>query len=92
MFVSMTVHKAHPGKEALLLEMMHRYGEAGKGQPGLQQLHVLRDTTRGELIGLTLWDNEAAMTAYRNTAQATLQDNGFEALPEPIRAYTFEEA
>lgn len=49
MFVNISIHRPHPDKEILLIQSMHRYGEAAKRQKGLVSVHTLKDESAGEL-------------------------------------------
>lgn len=57
MVVMVSIHRPHPDKENLLIDSMHRYGEAAKQQKGLISVHTQKDQSTGELFGLAIWDS-----------------------------------
>ncbi len=91
MFVHMSIHQPKAGKEELLIASMHRFGEAAKTQPGLQQVHTLRDAESGALIGLAIWDSKEAMIAARPVLMEATKDDDFEAWEDSVTGYRLEE-
>jgi hypothetical protein len=76
MFVIISAHHPHPDKEGLLVESMHRYGEAAKRQKGLVGVYTLKDADSGELLGLAIWNSEESYLAARPAlAKATEGDD-----------------
>lgn len=61
--VHLSIHNPLPGKEQLLIDSMHRFGEADGEIPGLREVHTLRDRTSGALVGLAIWESEEAFEA-----------------------------
>lgn len=78
MIVHMSVHTPMPGKEQELVESMHRFGAAGRGQPGLLDVKTFRDRSSGRLIGMARWENEASWRAGAEAMRAAVVDDPFE--------------
>jgi hypothetical protein len=71
-----------PDKEKLLIESMHRFGEAIKTQQGLREVHTLRDQKSGHLIGLAVWDSKQSMLAARPIMAKATEGDDFDAWEE----------
>ena len=78
MFIHLVIHHPKPGKEALLIDSMHRFGAAMQGQPGLHDVHTLKDHNTGALIGLARWDTQASMLEARPLMAQAVKDDPFE--------------
>jgi len=91
MFVHISIHRPRLGKERLLIDSMHRFGEAMKNQPGLKQAHTLKDQKTGHLIGLAIWDSKENWLAARPAMLETVKDDDFESWEdEPPVVYHLE--
>ena len=91
MFVHLTIHRPRTGKEQLVIDSMHRFGEAMTGLPGLQQVYELRDQKTGALIALSIWDGEEDWRAARPTMlEAVKGDNLDEWEERPPEVYHLE--
>jgi hypothetical protein len=72
---------------------MHRFGEAQKNQPGLREVHALRDEKTGCIVGLAIWNSKEDWLAARDRvapAIAGVDWNIF--LDRPIVVYELEPA
>lgn len=78
MFVHIGIHRPKPGKEHLLIESMHRFGDSMKGAKGLQRAHALRDKESGVLLGLAVWDSKEDWEAARPAMIEAVKDDPFE--------------
>ena len=78
MYVSISIHHPKPGKEAALIESMHRYGDAVKGAPGLISIHTLRDEAQNVLVGLALWESQELWAASVHLARAAVANDPFD--------------
>jgi len=79
MLIHIAIHRRpKPGKEQFLIDSMHRFGVAMQGQPGLQQVHALKDRRTGALVGLAIWDSEEALMAARPVMAEAIKDDDFE--------------
>lgn len=56
MFVHLSIHYPIKEKEHLLIESMHRFGEAMKDLSGNISGGTHRDEATGRLIGLAIWE------------------------------------
>ncbi len=76
MFIHLAVHHhPRPDKTELLIQSMHRFGPAMKGQSGLQQVFTLRDEKSGALVGLALWDSKEQWLAARTAMTEAVKDD-----------------
>lgn len=92
MFVRIGIHRPREGKEQILIDSMHRLGETMERQPGLQQVHALRDEKKGAIIGLAIWDDKGTFTAALSALLPVLEQADFDDwLTEPIEMYELEE-
>ena len=90
MHVIMTIHRPFPTKSDELKKSMQRYGAAVRTQPGLIDVYTI-ETTDGALIGLALWESEAASDAGRAAGRAAVKDDPFDEWEsEPVVAYEGE--
>jgi hypothetical protein len=62
-FVHPSILNPLPGKEGLLIDSMHRFGEADGAIPGCARSTRLRDRRTGTLVGLAIWESEEAFEA-----------------------------
>jgi len=74
----MSIHHPHAEHRAALIDSMHRYGDALRGQPGLVSVHTLEDAGSDRLVGLAIFDSEAAFQALAPIARAAVADDPFE--------------
>ena len=79
MFIHLAIHRPHADKADLLIDSMHRFGDAIRSQPGLREAHTLKDATSGALIGLAIWDSKESMLAARPAMQEAVKDDDFAA-------------
>jgi heme-degrading monooxygenase HmoA len=88
LFVNMSIHRPHSDKERLLIDSMHRYGEAAKKQHGLISVHTLKDESTGELVGLAIWDSKESFLAARPALMKATENDDFDAWEsEPVRGH-----
>lgn len=78
MYVSISIHHPKPGKEAALIDSMHRYGAAIQGAPGLISVHTLRDEAQNVLMGLALWESQELWQASVHLARAAVANDPFD--------------
>ena len=91
MWVHVAIHRPKPGKEKELIDSMHRFGAAMRGQPGLQQVHTLQDAENGVLMGLAIWDSEADWQAAVPLAREAVKDDNFDDWEDqPPEIYHFQ--
>lgn len=74
----MSVHHPHAEHRAALIESMHRYGAALAGQPGLVSVHTLEDADSDRLVGLAIFESEAAFRELAPRARAAVEGDPFE--------------
>jgi hypothetical protein len=92
MVINISIHRPKPGKEALLIDSMHRYGEAAKTQFGLIEVYTLRDRATGALIGLAKWESEEARLAARPALWEAVKDDDFDDMEaEEVQGFYLEE-
>jgi len=82
MFVSLAIHRPKPGAEAGLIDAMHRFGAAAAGGDGLRSIHTLQSQEDGVLVGLALWDSEAAFHTARVRMRAAIAGIDFTLLED----------
>lgn len=58
---------------------MHRFGAAARTQPGLREVHTLKDRRSDASIGLAVWDDAAALEAARPALAAATEHDDLEA-------------
>jgi heme-degrading monooxygenase HmoA len=88
LYVNISIHRPHPDKERLLIDSMHRYGEAAKKQRGLVSVQTLKDEKTGELVGLAIWDSKESFLAARPALMKATENDDFDAWEkEPIRGH-----
>jgi heme-degrading monooxygenase HmoA len=92
MFVQLVIHRPQPGQEAPLLDSMGRACAALSGCPGLLRVARLRDRAAGALLGLALWESEAAWQAGVGALRAAVKDDPLdEWLAEPLEVFLLDE-
>ncbi len=74
----MSVHEPHEEHRAALIDSMHRFGAAMAGQPGLISVQTLEDAGSGRLVGLAIFESEAAFQELAPLARAAVEDDPFE--------------
>ncbi len=93
MFVLMSVHHPKPEHEAAVIDSMHRYGNALRGQPGLVSIHTLKDQTSKRLVGLAVFEAEEAFQRLAPIARAAVQGDPFDVWESvPIDGFRLVEA
>ena len=82
MFILMSIHHPRPEHRAALLDSMHRYGAAIRGNPGLRGVHTLQDARSTRLVGLAIFDSQADFERLAPLARAAVQDDPFDVWEE----------
>jgi heme-degrading monooxygenase HmoA len=86
MIVHLAVHTPKSEGVEPLIASMHRFAEAGRSQPGLREVHTMRDTRSGKLIGLAIWESREAFESGVEAMRAAVEDDPFmdweEGVPE----------
>ena len=54
MIAHIAIHTPNPESADELIASMKRFAAAGRSQPGLQEVHTMRDAESGKLLGLAL--------------------------------------
>jgi len=78
MIINISVHHPKPGAEPALIESMHRYGAAIKGAPGLVGVYTLQDKAAGVLVGMAIWESQAAKDASAHLAWEAVANDPFD--------------
>ena len=78
MIIHMSIHTPRPGKEPELIASMHRFGAAGRGQPGFIEALTLRDRRSGRLVGMARWESEAAWRTGVEAMHAAVENDPFD--------------
>jgi heme-degrading monooxygenase HmoA len=63
-YIQLSIHTPVPGHVADVVDSMHRFGAALKTQAGFMSTGVFT-THDGRLVGMALWESEAAYLAGR---------------------------
>ena len=82
MFMLMSIHHPKPEHEAALIDSMHRYGNAIKGQAGLRSIHTLKDQKSRRLVGLAVFESREDFERLAPLARAAVKDDPFDAWEE----------
>ena len=88
MFVMISIHRPNPVKEKLLIDSMHRYGDAAKSQKGLVSVHTLKDEETGQLFGLAIWDSQESFMEARPALRKATEGDDFDSWEqEPVMGH-----
>jgi heme-degrading monooxygenase HmoA len=92
MYTHMAIHHPVPGKEANIIASMHRYSAALQGAPGLVSIQTLYDEAQNVIIGLAVWETEAAFFAAVHLGRAAVENDPFDEWEaEDIQGYRLVE-
>jgi len=78
MLILMSVHHPRAEHRDALIASMHRYGAAISGETGLLSIHTLADADSDRLVGLAIFEDEAAYERLAPIARAAVADDPFE--------------
>ena len=92
MIVHVAIHTPTPEGVEPLIDSMQRFAEAGRTQPGLQEVHTMREEESGRLLGLAIWESREAFENGVRAMRAAVGDDPFmdweDGMPE---VYVFED-
>ena len=92
MIVHLAIHTPTPDGVEPLIASMQRFAAAGRTQPGLREVHTMRDAESGKLLGLAIWESRRAFENGVAAMRAAVEDDPFldweEGMPE---VYVFED-
>ncbi len=92
MLYHLSIHRPKPEHEAAVIASMHRFGNAARAQPGLREVHTLKDQRSDALVGLAVWESADALLAARPALAAATEHDDFDAWEsEPIQSYLLED-
>jgi heme-degrading monooxygenase HmoA len=92
MLYHLAIHVPKPEHEQDLIDSMHRFGDAARGQAGLVDVHTLKDQRTGALVGFAIWESMDALTAARSALGAATEGDDFDLWEaEPVRSFVLEE-
>lgn len=92
MYVHVSIHHPKPGKRDLLIESMHRFGAALQGAPGLVSVQTLYDEQQDVLMGLAIWESQAAWQASIHLAREAVQNDPFDEWEaQDVQGYRFRD-
>ena len=92
MMFHVAIHRPKPEFEQVLVDSMHRFGAAARTQAGLREVHTLRDTRSGVLVGLAVWESATALEAARPALAAATETDDFDAWEaEQVQVFLLEE-
>jgi heme-degrading monooxygenase HmoA len=78
MIVHLSIHTPKPEHVEDVAASMGRFGAAAAGQPGLREVHTLRDESSGKLVGLAIWESREAFEAGVISMRTAVEDDPFE--------------
>jgi hypothetical protein len=81
-FILMSIHHPKPEYEAALIDSMHRYGNAIRGQGGLISIHTLKDDLSNRLVGLAIFQSKADFERLAPIARVAVKDDPFDVWEE----------
>lgn len=86
MFLIYAVHYPQPEKEELLIQSMHQFSELMKKQPGIIFVNSspFRDTEKGTLVGISIWESQEAFQAAALTLQHAFPSDEWEVKPREV--------
>jgi hypothetical protein len=82
MFILMSLHHPKPEYEQALIDSMHRYGAAIRGQQGCRAIHTLKDMRSNRLVGLAIFESEADFQRLAPLGRAAVADDPFDVWEE----------
>ncbi len=92
MIVHLAIHTPKPEGIDPLVASMQLFAAAGRKQPGLREVHTMREAESGKLLGLALWESMDAFERGVQAMRAAVEDDPFldweEGVPE---VYVFED-
>lgn len=92
MLYQLAIHVPKPEHEPDLIDSMHRFGEAARGQAGVVEAHTFKDRRSGALVGFAIWESMDALTAARPALGAATEGDDFDLWEaEPVRLFLLEE-
>ena len=77
MIVHLAIHTPTPEGVEPLIASMQRFAEAGRAQPGLQEVHTMRDAESGKLLGLAIWGSREAFENGVQAMRAAVEEDPF---------------
>ncbi len=80
-YAVVSVHSPRPEHRAAVIDSMGRYGAVARQQPGLVWTGIVDDDS-GRLVGVAVWESEAAAAAARPFLMAEVGDDPFETWDE----------
>lgn len=84
MFLFYAVHYPHPEKEELLIRGMREFGEVIRKQPGIIFVDTFRDTEKGTLIAIAIWESQEAFQASWPTLVKDSPSEEWEVKPREV--------
>ena len=92
MIAHIAIHRPNPESVDELIASMERFAAAGRSQPGLQEVHTMRDAESGTLLGLALWETREAFDRGVQAMRAAVEDDLFAEWEDtPPEVYIFED-
>lgn len=92
MIVHLAIHTPTPDGVEPLIASMQRFAATGRTQPGLREVHTMRDAESGKPLGLAIWESRRAFENGVAAMRAAVEDDPFldweEGMPE---VYVFED-
>jgi heme-degrading monooxygenase HmoA len=87
-----SIHTPKSEFEQDVIDSMHRFGAAARMQPGLLEVHTLKDRRSGTLVGFARWESADALAAARPALGAATDGDDFDLWEaEPIRSFLLDE-
>jgi heme-degrading monooxygenase HmoA len=92
MIVHLAIHTPKPEGVEPLIGSMQLFAAAGRKQPGLREVHTMRDSESGKLLGLAIWESMEAFERGVVAMRAAVQDDPFPGWEEgPPEVHLFED-
>ena len=92
MIVHLAIHRPKPEGVEPLIASMQLFAAVGRRQPGLREVHTMRDPESGSLLGLAIWESMESFERGVVAMRAAVEDDPFPEWEEGVpEVYLFED-